>query len=340
MTSLRIAPFVALVAGLALVAADPRTPAKPPMQPDGKEAKPVSQTRAASPGVQALAAASTDVVVVDVLDTNPRRAIEGARDTVRLKVVRALLGRLASDETFDVYYHLLWVDERGEVLEPPKFEKGKRYVVFLRSHVEDRGEEEGKRVVYELTDPWLSVQPDHVGLVKEAVVAVRAAHGDSAGEWSEPVGPLRGRLVLVRSGVSNGTPIITAYLELRNVAGGDNTVEFNLDRATSTWTVTDDKGKAVAPTSPSGNWLPTPTQKPTLTAGARERLVLSKSGAGIAKDQDGHLELGSERVWVFARGDGKAYYLQGKIEVKPTGERGQWSGTLDLPRVKIPTGRE
>jgi hypothetical protein len=36
----------------------------------------------------------------------------------------------------------------------------------------------------------------------------------------------------------------------------------------------------------------------------------------------------------------KTYYLRGKIELKPTGERGQWSGTLDLPRVKIPIGRE
>lgn len=298
------------------------------------------ETRSPSPGVQGLAVASTDVAVVEVLETNPRRAIEGARDTVRLKVARTLHGPLASDAIIEVYYHLLWADEQGTVLEPLKFEKGKRYVVFLKSHVDNRGEEEGKRVVYELADQWLSVQPDHVGLVKETVVAVRDAHGDTAGEWSEPAGPLQARLVLVRSRVSNGTPIITAHLDVRNVAAGDNTVEFNLDRATATWTVMDDKGKAVAAVSPPGNGSPVPARKATtLVAGARERLVLSKSGAGIAKDQGGHLELASDKVWVFPR-DGKAFTLQGKIEVKATGERGLWSGTLDLPPVKVPAGRE
>jgi hypothetical protein len=352
MTPTRLAPFGALVAGLALAAGtvfvfaaptDRPTTGEPPMQPEGKEAKhekSVPQSRPAAPGIQALAAASTDIVVVDVLETNPSKAVEGARDTVRLAVARTLLGRLAPDDTFGVYYHLLWMDEKSEVLEPAKFQKGNRYLLFLRSHLEDRGGADGKRVVYELTDQWLAVQPYHVGLVKETVVAVRSAHGDAAGEWSQAVGPLEGRLVLSRSRVSNGTPIITARLDLKNVSGGDNTVEFNLDRATTTWTVTDADGKDVAPTSPPGNWLSGPGQKITLAAGEGGRLVLSKSGAGIAPNRNGHLELGSDRVWVFDRTDKKTYYLQGKIEVKPTGERRQWSGTLTLPRVKVPLGQE
>jgi RNA polymerase sigma factor (sigma-70 family) len=350
MTRTRLAPLVALVAGVALAAGtvlalggsgDPKTPAPPPTRPEAKEALPVDRTLPAGPGVQALAAASTDIVVVEVLETNPEKAIEGARDTVRLKVARTLLGRLAPGDTFGVYYHLLWSDERREIVEPPKFQKGKRYLVFLRSHIEDRGGAEGKRMVYELTDQWLSVQLDHAGLVKSAAAAVRTAHGDAQGEWSEPVGPLQGRLILVRDHVSkNGTPIIVAYLDLQNVAGGDNTVEFNLEKATKTWTVTDEIGKEVAPTPGAGNWAPTAAQKPTLPAGASARLTLTISGAGIMKDRDGHLELGSEKVWVFPRGGGKTYYLRGKIEVKPTGDRSLWSGTLELPRVRIPTGRE
>jgi hypothetical protein len=96
----------------------------------------------------------------------------------------------------------------------------------------------------------------------------------------------------------------------------------------------------MAPKSPPGNTLPSPTQKITLAARDSARLVLSQSSAGIAPNRNGHLELGSDRVWVFDRDDKKTYYLRGKIEVKPTGERGQWSGALDLPRVKIPTGPE
>jgi hypothetical protein len=85
-------------------------------------------------GVLGLAAGSTDVVVADVLETNPRKAIEGARDTVRLKLVDVLMGLVAGD-TLDLYYHLLWKDQQSTTLEPPKFEKGKRYIVHHLSAV-------------------------------------------------------------------------------------------------------------------------------------------------------------------------------------------------------------
>ena len=352
MTPTRMTTFVALTAGVAFAAGIAlafAAPADPPAAPpppsvearEKKGEKPVPQPHPTAPGVQALATASTDIVVVEVLETNPTKAIEGARDTVRLKVTRTLLGRLAPNDTFGVYYHLLWADERGEVLEPPKFVKGQRYLLFLRSHLEDRGgAADGKRLVYEFTDPWLAVQPDHVGLVKETISAVRSAHGDAAGAWSAAGGPLQGRLVLVRSGMSNGTPIITAYLDLRNVAGGDNTVEVSPERARATWTVTDADGKTVAPINPSGTGGQMPFDLVTLPARSSARLTLSKPGAEIAKKQDGHLVIEPDWEWVFGRADGKAYYLQGKFEAKPTGERGQWSGTLDLPRVRIPIGRE
>src|SRR5437879_1848040 len=63
-----------------------------------------------SPGVQALVAASTDVIIADVADTNPHKAMEGARDTVQLKVARRLLASLAGGEMVSVYYHLHWLD--------------------------------------------------------------------------------------------------------------------------------------------------------------------------------------------------------------------------------------
>ena len=88
-----------------------------------------------NPGLKAVADASTDIVVAEVLDTKPCKAIEGARDTAQLKVIRALKGPLRPGDEVGVYYHLLWVDTEKWVLEKPKFEKGKRYTVFLvKSH--------------------------------------------------------------------------------------------------------------------------------------------------------------------------------------------------------------
>jgi hypothetical protein len=45
--------------------------------------------------------------------------------------MRSLKGQLKPDEEIGVYYHLLWVDTEKWVLEKPKFEKGKRYTIFL-----------------------------------------------------------------------------------------------------------------------------------------------------------------------------------------------------------------
>jgi RNA polymerase sigma factor (sigma-70 family) len=323
--------------------ADPPPPVGRPTEqpPDEKPRKKVEHNGPISPGIQALATASTDIIIADVVDTNPTKAMEGARDTVKLKVVKTLLGRPAPGETLGVYYHLVWTDEKAETLERVKFEKGQRYVVFLKSHIGDRGAE-GKRVAYELTDPWLAVLQDRQWLVREIAAAVRVPHGDARGEWSEAVGPLHARLVAYRDKPSNGTPIITLYLDVRNGAAGDNTKEFNLDKAVVTWKVTGANGKEIAPTSPPGNWRQTPPKKLVLEARQSGRLQVSISGAGIAKDRGGHLELGLDRVWVFDKGDDKAYYLSGDVTIKPFAENGVpvgdgvWSGTLNLPKVKLP----
>ncbi len=292
-----------------------------------KPKKKVEHNGPISPGIQALATASTDIIIADVVDTNPTKAMEGARDTVKLKVVKTLLGQAAPGDTLGVYYHLLWADEKAETLERVKFEKGQRYVVFLKGQ--------------ELTDPWLAVLQDRPALVREIAAAIRNPHGDSRGEWSEPVGPLEARLVAYRTEPSNGTPIIALYLDVRNVAGGNNTKEFNLDKATVTWKVTDATGNEIAPTGPlAGDWLPEPPKKLVLEARQSGRLCLSLSGAGIAKDRGGHLDLGSDRVWEFDKSNEQAYYLSGKITIKPTGDGGLWSGTLELPKVKLPIQSE
>ena len=270
-----------------------------------------------SPGIQALATASTDIIIADVVDTNPRKAMEGARDTVKLKVVKTLLGRPAPGETLGVYYHLVWTDEKAMILERVKFEKGQRYVVFLKSHVEDRGAE-GKRVAYELTDPWLAVLQDREWLVPEIAAAVRVTHGDARGEWSESVGALAARLVVYRTEASNGTPILTLYLDVRNGTGGNNTTELNLDKAFIAWKMTDAKDKEIAPTGPPGYGLPTPSEKLVLDSHQSGRLQLSIAGAGIGKARGGRLELGSDRIWEFDNVDEKAYYLSGEITIEAT----------------------
>jgi hypothetical protein len=45
---------------------------------------------------------------------------------------------------------------------------------------------------------------------------------------------------------------------------------------------------------------------------------------------------GGDLVWVFDKSDETAYYLGGVVKIKPTSDAGLWSGTLDLPKAKLP----
>ena len=123
-----------------------------------------------NPGLKATADSSTDIIVAEVLETNPCKAIEGARDTVQLKVVRTLKGPLKRGQQIGVYYHLLWVDTEKWILEKPKFEKGKRYTVFL---INSKG--------YTLADQWLAVLPEHPQLDTDVALSLNEV-GDL---WSD-----------------------------------------------------------------------------------------------------------------------------------------------------------
>jgi hypothetical protein len=231
---------------------------------------------------------------------------------------------------------LLWSDEAAKELEPPKFVRGNWYLVFLKSQRVFFREEGKPRREYQPVDQHLWVQPERAALVRAAATAVRALHGSARGEWSEAVGPLQARLVIDRDAPATGTPILRARLDVRNVAGGDNTVEFLLDEAKVKWEVTDARGGAVKPGSPPGNWLPRAARKLTLAAQESGRLPLSITGAGVAPNDAGHLELASDQVWSFARDAKGPFHLRGSITITADGKPGRWFGTLELPKVRLP----
>lgn len=148
---------------------------------------------AQTPAVQALVAASTDVAVFEVVSTQPSTAMEGARDTARLKVVQPLKGSLVKEDILPLYYHLIFKDLETHALENPKFEKDKKYIVFLTSQLFSYpvgtkyplGEEYqfGKftkdGVVYfrrfKLADEWLGVADEHPVLAAKIIQIAKSA---------------------------------------------------------------------------------------------------------------------------------------------------------------------
>jgi hypothetical protein len=136
-----------------------------------------------NPGLKAVADSSTDIAVLEVVDSKPHKAIEGARDTAQFKVVRTLKGPLQPGDKIGVYYHLLWADTEKWVLEKPKFERGNRYTVFLV-----KGQE------YTLTDQWLAVLPEHPDLDKDVAHALNEVGDLWSDYWrKQHKGPLASR---------------------------------------------------------------------------------------------------------------------------------------------------
>jgi hypothetical protein len=129
---------------------------------------------------------------------------------------------------------------------------------------------------------------------------------------------------------------VSLFLDVRNVAGGDNTVAFELSKAVLKWAVTDENGKAVADTEST---VPTLNdllgQKVVLEAGAGRLLPLSQTDGESPGNRAGYLGLVPGRAWFFESRNNAHYYLSGTIET-PFVAQGVWYGTLKLPRTEIP----
>jgi len=284
-------------------------------------------------GVLGLAAGSTDVIIAEVLETNPREAIEGARDNMKLKVVRLLMGRPAVGETLDLYYHLLWTDKHSMTLEAPKFEKGKQYILFLRSHI--LNDFVSQKIEYELADQWLAVMPPDADRLAEVEGAIRATQGDARGAWCESVAAYRGRLVAYRD-TQGKRPVVNVFLDLDNVTGGENDVLFDLNHATVTWILTDEAGHVIEPNAPVGKRAKEPmSQKVLVKSQCSVRLPLSQTDDDIPDSQNGFLTVAPGLAWVFNGGDEKACFLSCKIEM-PFISRSAWYGTMELPKIALP----
>jgi len=160
-----------------------------------------------------------------------------------------------------------------------------------------------------------------------------AAAGPNA--WSDPVNGLQARLALSSRETVNGTPLLNAYLELRNVSDVANTMQIPLDRDQVKFTVTDSRGQPKQPHHGPYDGVVVPFAALCLPHEGFLRFNIACRGLGIPKDQGALLDLGAGSSWVFARDDREAYSLHAEWTIAPTGKK-DWSGTIETPKVLIP----
>jgi hypothetical protein len=152
------------------------------------------------------------------------------------------------------------------------------------------------------------------------------------GDWSEPAGGLRGRLLVSRGRVlGDGKARETlVYVELQNVAdAGEQSVYFDPDALACE--LTDAAGKAVRP-SPGGGSGGRPGKTwVTIPFDGSIRLRANPYGFGRA---EGLLIPLNNTAWHIT-GDAE-YHLSGTLTVTPPeGKADAWKGELKLPKAKV-----
>jgi hypothetical protein len=169
--------------------------------------------------------------------------------------------------------------------------------------------------------------------------------GNDDGGWSSPVNGLQARLSVARGQPLNGTPLITTYLELRNVADVANVMELPFNPEAMRFEVVDEQDKPLAQKGTAYDELTVELGMLRLPHDSYLRFDISHHGAGVPKNQTALLDLGVPYVWVFTPGDNHSYYLCAQFSIEARKERTAelakpdrvWSGTIEMPRVKIPT---
>ena len=154
--------------------------------------------------------------------------------------------------------------------------------------------------------------------------------------WSSPVNGLQARLSLARGRTLNGTALITTYLELRNVADVANVMEVPFNPEAMKFEVIDDQDKVLGHRAISYDETTVELGMLRLPHDSYLRFDISHHGAGVPKNQVALLDLDVPYVWVFSPGDKHSYYLRGRFSIEARKER-TWSGTIEMPRVRIPT---
>jgi len=174
---------------------------------------------------------------------------------------------------------------------------------------------------------------------REAAAKLADASRIAAGDWSEPVNNLRGRLLLFRRRLlgDGRTRETVVYLDLQNASqAADQTLTVNFDprlqfelRDSSDKPVPE-KGMAASGGRPGACTI-------TLPYDSRIRLRLSPFGFGEPEDLLIPL---IDHSWRIAHGDARDYFLVATVTAPEPRDHlpgRPWGGKLQLPAMKIGT---
>lgn len=177
-----------------------------------------------------------------------------------------------------------------------------------------------------------------------AGIAATTQPAGAAGAWSTPVAGLMARVVLARSHVFNGTPMISTRLDLRNISSPGRPLTLPASRKL-TFRVVDAAGRELPRAMGDYDGLSLDPKDLSLPSGDELSEDLTRSGLGVRSDQVALIDLGSSDNWVIPR-DGKEYFLQvtldvpGQPVIRANPLDHTWHGRIILPPARVPLQAE
>ena len=160
--------------------------------------------------------------------------------------------------------------------------------------------------------------------------------------WSKPANGLRARLLVLPSEKPE-SPFCQIYIEFQNVSdvAGQMKLRFTPDQLSLA--VTDKNGEELTITNMVYDGMSPLWEPMLLPYSGTLRFQISFPGLGYRPGQDKVVvDVGPSNAWIIPQ-NGSTYYLSGTLSIKKeNGDHSNrdWSGTLTLPRVAIPKGKD
>jgi hypothetical protein len=143
------------------------------------------------------------------------------------------------------------------------------------------------------------------------------------------------RLILERGEKLNSTPLLTTLVEFSNVSGSAAPIVISWGDTKKNWELTDGDGKKRPPDNGPIDEMTGPPPRLVIPNGSILRLDERHVSTGVGANKAAHLDLGMDHFWTFERNDKKEYFLGGTLVVEKA-DKNDWSGTVVLPKVRIP----
>ena len=164
---------------------------------------------------------------------------------------------------------------------------------------------------------------------------------DKDREWSKPVNGLRARLSVLPSQTPD-SPFCRVFIELQNVAEVSGQIRIRFDTDRLDLHVTDSKGKQLPlPNNRVYDGLSPVWETIALPYSGTIKFRIDMRGLGYWPADKLIVDVGPSKAW-FVPQDGSTYYLSGSLSIQKQESDHpyiDWSGALDLPRVRIPKAK-